>query len=601
MNFLRDGPQMEKESKLWRLLWVWLKPDKKLLYALIVIMIINVTLTVLGPVFLQRAIALMETETDLEPIQRTILLLTGIFSLSLLFVFFVEMTQNIMIAKLNPRFVNRLRLDIYSKLLSNNTTFFDQSEAGHIVSRVTNDTNEIIDSGSRFAEAFSSLIIFIAVLTVMLLFNPIITLASISVAPLLLAAVIGLRRLQRRITRNWRNKLSSVNARFGEVMGSISISKSFGREKRNNALFKELNEKTYHAAKIRGIAIFALGPIQDFVTTLSLIIMLYVSALQVIAGESIAVIFLFIMLRNYLYLPIRNIARSYNRFQSTFAALERILDLIRDNSLLEKEGGEHKKEDIKGNIVFENVNFSYLEDIPVLRNISFSLETGKTLALVGHTGSGKSTLVSLLMKYYEIQQGKIKIDSIPIEEFNTQELRSAIGYVSQDILLFSGTIRENLKLGNDSVTDQQLWDTLDIVQAREFIEMLPDGLDSQVVEGGKNLSQGQKQILSLARALLTDPKILILDEFTASLDIYTEAKIQKAIANLLKNRTSIVIAHRLTTILKADKIIVLRDGELIEEGTHLDLLENKKEYAEIFTKYFSHQLAGIKDLIIKKT
>ncbi|MDH5647865.1 MAG: ATP-binding cassette domain-containing protein, partial [Candidatus Heimdallarchaeota archaeon] len=277
----------------------------------------------------------------------------------------------------------------------------------------------------------------------------------------------------------------------------------------------------------------------------------------------------------------------------SLAALERILSIMSNESNREDHSGVVDGSNIEGNIRFNNVSFSYNETTEVLSNISFNLGVGETLALVGHTGAGKSTIVSLLIRFYDVNYGEILIDNTNINDFYLPSLRSSIGYVAQNTFIFKGTIRQNLKVARLDASDEEIWNAIDVVQAREFIENLPGNLNYEIQEEGTNISQGQRQMISLARVILADPRIIILDEFTSSLDLYTEAKIQNAISVVLKNRTSIVIAHRLTTIINADKILVLANGRIIEEGTHHQLITKNGIYSDIFNKYFEFQLKGL--------
>lgn len=595
MNKKEEKIALMGEERLWNQLWLWLKPDLSLLLILAFVIIVNLVLSITGPIYLKQAIELIDQNKDnFSSVERQVLIFAGIFALALVLSFLTTIIQDLLVAKVNPRFINRLRQDAFRKIINNKISFFDKAEAGRITSRVINDSNELLDSARRFADAFSQLIVLIGVLVVMFIYSPIITVGALSIAPVLFITVVAMRKWRRRIAKKWRSKISSVNSRFAEVMGAIEISKAFGREDENYHEFHELNEETYQAAKIRGLAIFSVSPIQDFLRNLGIIVMLYVAALRVnIVG--ISVVYLFIVLQRYLYDPITAIARSYNRFQSSFAAMERILEIMADKETSEFNKGNIDASDLKGEIVFDNLTFAYENEEYVLKEINFETKPGEVTAIVGHTGAGKTTIVALLSRFYDYKKGngKIYIDGKEITQYDLKNLRQSIGYVAQDVLLFSGSIRENLQIAKKDATDEELWLTLEQVQAREFIETLPDGLDTEIQEGGKNLSKGQKQMLSLARALLSDPKILVLDEFTASLDMYTEAKIQDAIQKLLEKRTSIVIAHRLTTILKADNIIVLENGKLIEKGTHSELLSKEGNYAKIYKKYFSFQLVGL--------
>jgi len=294
---------------------------------------------------------------------------------------------------------------------------------------------------------------------------------------------------------------------------------------------------------------------------------------------------------DYYYYPLLSLARNYSRFQSLFVNLERLLNISENSEIREANTSTKIAEKLQGEVEFKNVNFSYVEDTPVLKNISFHIKPGQHVALVGHTGSGKSTIASLIPRFYKINNGEILIDEVKIQDYELNSLRSVIGLVSQRVLLFKGTIRENMLIGSENASDEDIWDALNAVQAREFIELLPNSLDFLVTEGGKNLSVGQRQMISYARVLLGKPDIIILDEATSAVDLYTEAKIQDSTELLLKGRTSIVIAHRLTTILNSDFIIVLENGEIKQIGPHKELMEQEGPYQDMYQLYFKTQSA----------
>lgn len=592
--------ELVEEKKLWGQLWAWLRPDKPLIIGLMLVMVINTVVAISAPIFLQNALDLLQRVYVRPPSdhEQQIITFSILYTFAMIMTFFTTMSQNLIVAKINARFIHRIRSDAYAKILRNKISFYDDSELGRLVSRIVNDTNELMGSANRFANAFSRLIILIGVLIIMFSYNVQLTLASIAITPILFVAVIMMRKFQRRVAKRWRKSLAIVNGNFGEVMSSISISKAFFREEENFKKFQVLNEETYQAAKIRGYAVFATGPIQDFLKHLGIIILLYVSSIYVAQGLNVTVVYLFILLQQYMFDPISTIARSYNQFQSAFAALERVYTIMADKEISEPTGGENRSS-LVGKIEYRDLTFAYSTGPTVLKDINILIEPKQTVALVGMTGSGKTSIVALLMRFYGDYDGDILIDDVNIQDYNLDHLRREIGYVQQDVLLFSGTILDNLKIAKPDVTTEEVWNALDAVYAREFIETLPDGIHTIIREEGANLSQGQKQMISLARALLADPKILILDEFTSSLDLYTEAKIQQGIAQLLDNRTSIVIAHRLVTILSADKIIVISDGEIAESGTHLQLLANKGKYADVYNKYFSFQISALKPKIKK--
>lgn len=587
------------EGSLWRKLWYWISPDKKYFILLNLVIIINVVVAIIGPYYLQKTISLFEENDNFGPFKREALKNTLIYSISVLLLFIIQVVQKILIVNLNSRVIDRIRAEAFSKVLQNNVSFFDKSESAKLLSRLINDTNELLDSGSRFAHAFSQFFVLLGVFSIMVYLDPILALAAISVTPLLFISAILIRKAQRRISKRWRAKISSVNNRFGEVIGAISITKSFGREEDNLSQFHELNEETYDAAKKRGMVIFAMGPFGDFIRTLGVVVLLFVGVYQINNGTSVATVYFFILLQTFLFDPVAMIARAYSQFQSSFAALERIMAIMADKITTEAIGGDKLADKLIGKIEFSNLTFQYEPNEPVIQNVSFEINPGETIAIVGHTGAGKTTIASLLMGYYRANTGQILFDDNPIDDYNLFSLRKNIGYVSQDVLLFAGTIKENLLLVNPKASEADITKAIQTAQAKEFMETLPHGIDTLILEGGKNLSKGQMQMVSLARALLIDPKILILDEFTSSLDLYTESKIQLGIKEMLQGRTSIVIAHRLTTILNADRILVLENGNLVEQGTHHQLMSNGGIYASIYEKYFSFQLAELKPLIKK--
>jgi ATP-binding cassette, subfamily B, multidrug efflux pump len=373
-------------------------------------------------------------------------------------------------------------------------------------------------------------------------------------------------------------------------MSKISISKAFNREDENLLRFNTINEATFRASVKRGFAIFLFWPITDLLQHALLLSIIAVGTWQVERGLALTTFIMFIILIGYFYWPMINVASNYHQFQIAAASIERIANVSEDTKIWESSTGTLSADDIQGNIQFSDVCFSYDGTTEVLNDISFSIRPGERVALVGHTGAGKSTIASLMVRFYDITKGSITVDGVDLKEYDLESLRNNISLVSQRVLLFKGTVKENLQVANSDATEEDMWEVLDQVQAREFIELLPNGLDSIIEENGKNLSVGQKQMISFARALLSDPKIIILDEATSAMDLYTETKIQDAIDTLLSSRTSISIAHRLTTILKSDKIIVLEDGKIVQMGTHQELVE-QGQYGEMYKLYLSTQSA----------
>ncbi len=579
------------DKELLKYLWNIVKLHFKEFYLVIFLLLLNVAFGTIAPLFFRKALDLIQTN-EISTTLKIVLTPLIAYFLLMLVKWFWEVFQNVFKAKLNAQITKDLRVKAFNGILENNLTFFDNSETGFLTSGLTNDINEMREAGQRFVDLFTSLFRLIITIGILFYFSPKLTLFSVIFLPIFFLVVFSLRKYQRRIAKVWRKNFATVNQRFSETMRSIAISKSFAREEENIKKFTILNEETYKSSIRRGFAIFIIGPINDFFRHMLLIIILAVGTIESFNGNlDVATFYLFIFLMDYYYYPLLSLARNYSRFQSLFVNLERLLNVSENSEIKEINTSLKIAEKLQGEVEFKNVNFSYVKDTPVLKNISFHIKPGQRVALVGHTGSGKSTIAALVPRFYKINNGEILIDRVKIQDYELNSLRSVIGLVSQRVLLFKGTIRENMLIGSENASDEDIWDALDSVQAREFIELLPNSLDFIVTEGGKNLSVGQRQMISYARVLLGKPDIIILDEATSAVDLYTESKIQDSTELLLKGRTSIVIAHRLTTIFNSDFIIVLEDGEIKQIGTHKDLMEQEGPYQDMYQLYFKTQSA----------
>lgn len=584
-------------------LWQHVKKEQRNLALVGVMLLLNTSLAIFAPVFFRNALNLLEDVNDSEKEMLTKSLYSALLIYMILTVlsWFAEATQFIITTHLNAKVIRELRFETYQSLIKNKIEFFDENESGDLVSIVTNDLKELYETGNAFAEVLTSLFRLLAIIVILFYFSPVLTLTSILLMPIFFIITVSVRNYQRRVEKRWRANFGKVNQAFAENMRSIAISKAYNREDENNKRFIELNEATYQASIRRGFAIFINRPTGDFLRNIMLIVLLAVGSWQVqTRGLSVATFYLFIFLIDYYYQPIRSLSRNYNRFQSLFVNLERIL-AITENLNTEDNLGDKSAKNMAGKIEFDNVTFSYVKDINVLQKISFKAEKGSRIALVGHTGAGKTTIASLILKFYDLNSGSIKIDGIDIKDFDLYSLRKNISLVSQRVLLFKGTIRSNLQIANPQATDEEIWDALDAVQARDFIEELPDRLNTEVIEGGRNLSSGQRQMISFARALLSKPKMIVLDEATSAVDLYTESRIQDSTDLLLSGRTSIVIAHRLTTILKSDLIVVLEAGMVKQTGTHEDLMKQDAPYQEMYNLYFETQSAKYLETIKVKS
>ncbi|MHA1796266.1 MAG: ABC transporter ATP-binding protein [Promethearchaeota archaeon] len=586
-----QSSRKHKDKELLGYLWKFVVPYKRKFVAICLLMLINIVLGILSPLSYQRSLKLIEENNQNPQLMQIFPFLLAYF-LIILVKWFTDSMQRYVTIQLNSFITNSMRLKVFDEILQNSIQFYDHAESGVLTSNITNDIQELYETGERFVYVFTSLIRLIVTVGILLSFSPRMTLISMAFLPVFFLISISLRKFQRRVARIWRKNFGKVNQSFSESMRSITISKAFERENENVRRFTQLNELTYKSSVKRGFGIFIMGPVSDFLRHVLLVIILWIGTVEYNSGRlTIAAFSLFVFMFDYYFYPILGLARHYNRFQSLFGILERLLESSEQKDIKESTDYQLPALSLKGEIEFNRVYFAYTPEKPILQNISFKAFPGERIAIVGPTGAGKTTIASILMRFYSHQNGEILIDGEKIESYPLTALRKSIGLVSQRVLLIKGTIRDNLLLGNEGATDDEIWNALDMVQAREFIEMLPQGLDSKVSEKGKNLSSGQRQMLSFARVLLSNPQIIILDEATSAVDLYTEAKIQDAIDILLEGRTSLVIAHRLTTILKSDLIIVIDDGKILQQGTHEELMQQPGPYQNLYQLYFETQSA----------
>lgn len=507
------------------------------------------------------------------------------------FLWILQVVQGILVTIVTQKVIKRIQMETYQSLQEHDLGFFDVQATGEIMSRITNDSQELNNMIAVVGQFVSNFVIVFSVLGIMLAVNWQLGLVALGMGPVVFIVALMFRRFSRRTSGKWRAAIAEVNTSFQESVSGISVAKAFGREAKSKEEFEVINDSTFQMARRRALALTGIWPVLDGVSVLSIFsINLFGGWLVIQSLASASTIVFFILLLNRFLYPLARVASQISTVQSGFAAMERIFSII-DAEKKVKNSANPIRKDITGRITFDNVNHEYVPNVPVLKNINVDIKPGESIAVVGHTGAGKTTIASLLMRFYDIKDGSLKIDDVDIREYDIQHLRSQIGLVSQDVFLFSGTVLDNIKFGRPEATIEEVNEVLDIVAAQEFIDALPDGLETELGERGKGLSAGQRQMISFARTLLTDPKILILDEATAAVDAYTESKIQEALDHLLANRTSIVIAHRLTTIRNSDRILVLDKGELVEEGDHDTLMSKGGLYSELYETYFKHQSA----------
>ena len=608
-EFKKSYDRQYGDIELLKRFWRYLKVYKKYLLFIIVGILVTAVVTILPPSMVQSAFESMANRTKPFP-QAINFMPTSLFLwkfqinlwravypyaigyvLLSLFLWLAQVLLMIVVTIVSQRIIKRIQMETYESLQEHDLMYFDTQSTGQIMSRITNDSQELNDMINVVSRFIANFFILFAVLIWMFAINWRLTFITLGMAPFVFIVAFFFRRITRLTTGKWRAAIGEVNASFQESVAGISVAKAFGRERKSKEEFEVINQATFYHAKKRAFAVMGIWPLMDGISTIGVFgITLYGGWLIFGDLATSSVILLFLLLLNRFLYPLVQVASQFSVIQSGFAAMERIFSIVDAKKEIVNPANPISKE-LQGQITFEDVYHQYVQGELVLKDINLKIQPGESIAVVGHTGAGKTTIASLLMRFYDISKGSIKIDNVDIREYDLHNLRSQIGLVSQDVFLFSGTVLDNIRYGNPEASLSEVQKVIDIVSAQEFIDALPDGLETELGERGKGLSSGQRQMVSFARTLLTDPKILILDEATAAVDAYTEWKIQEALDKLLADRTSIVIAHRLTTIKNSDRIIVLDQGEIVEEGDHESLMKDKGLYSELYETYFKHQSA----------
>lgn len=480
--------------------------------------------------------------------------------------------------------VNDLRKEVFRKILYQNISFYDHMPIGVLTTRTINDIEAVNDIFSEgIISITSDLLTIIAIIAVMAFTDWKLTLICLAPFPALIIATYWFKESVNKSFQRVRNAVAQLNAFVQEHLTGMYIVQAFAAEKREGAKFNEIN-KEHRNANIKGIFAYSVFfPIVEIILASSLALLVWAGAKRMLHYDvTPGVIISFVMYLNLLFRPLRMMADKFNTLQMGMIAGDRIFTILDNNDYLHNNG-TYKPNNVNGAVAFKDVHFSYKPRVPVLKGISFKIEPGKTMAVVGHTGAGKTSIISILNRLYEIEKGQILIDGHDLHEYDIHELRKHIGIVLQDVFLFSGSIYDNITLRNTDIPISKVEEVAKMLGIHDFIMRLPGDYNFNVMERGATLSQGQRQLLSFARALLYNPSILILDEATSSVDSESEQLIQHAIDTLIQGRTSIVIAHRLSTIRKADQIIVMDKGQIIESGNHDSLIHQQGVYYDLYT------------------
>ncbi|MFC7440905.1 ABC transporter ATP-binding protein [Laceyella putida] len=481
--------------------------------------------------------------------------------------------------------VRRLRVDVFGKVQHLGLSFFDRIPDGSLVSRITNDTEAIKELFIYVLSSFlQNFMMVVGVFIAMYILDWELALWASLFLPIVVGLMQGFRHLSSKVYRVLRSKLSQMNAKINESINGMNMIQALRQEERMCNEFARLNEDHYRAT-MKNIRLFGLmlRPATQLLSVLAVVMVLnYFGGLSFSQSIQVGVLYGFIDLFGRFFEPINQMMMRLNQLQQSVVSAERVFALLDQTEYAPRKEGDAHPVITAGRIEFDNVTFSYDGKTDVLKNISFVAEPGQTVALVGHTGSGKSSIINLLMRFYQVNQGEIRIDGHPLKSFDEEELRSKMGLVLQDPFLFVGDVKSNIRLHNASITDEEIKAAAEFVQATSFIEKLPRQYEEPVVERGATFSSGQRQLISFARTMAFQPKILVLDEATASIDTETEEAIQTALEKMRKGRTTIAIAHRLSTIQDADLILVLHRGEIVERGTHQELLAKQGLYHKMY-------------------
>lgn len=588
-----------KDGEIIKRLLKYAKPYTKSFIVVFLLMIVSIAHEIISPLIMGD---LVETIGGKDGFELSYLFYAIITYVAILIVSLLSTyAQSIILQKTGQRIVSNMREDLYEHISSLSHNQLNKIPVGTLVTRVTNDTNSIsITFTNIIVNLLKNCFIIIGVLAAMLILNYMLTLMVLCFVPFVVIFAFVFRKFSRKAHRKVKNGTTDINIFLSEHLSGMKIIQIFNREERKQQTFEEKNS-TLRKAKLGQMFVFGIfRPMVYMLYISSVLCLFYLGARGYIGGWSFlgqvitsGVIVSFYSYINKFFNPIQNLAEQFNRLQASFASAEKIFTIFDIVPEVVDEPDAIELDHVEGNIEFKNVWFSYLPDEWVLRDVSFKVNAGDTVAFVGATGSGKTTILSLICRNYDIQKGQILIDGIDIRKIKISSLRRHFGQMLQDVFLFSGTIRSNIILGLEGVGDEEIMKSCEYVNADKFIGKLEGGLDEVVRERGNNFSAGQRQLLSFARTIIHKPSVMILDEATANIDTETEVLIQDSLEKMMNIGTMLMVAHRLSTIQHADNIIVLSHGEIIEQGNHAELLKQKGKYYKLYTlQYHKEKLSG---------
>jgi ATP-binding cassette subfamily B protein/subfamily B ATP-binding cassette protein MsbA len=580
-----DRPQQAQDVRatLERLV-TYLRPHAGLLLIAGLMMVLNSLFQILGPYLTGRAVDQFIGEGDRQGLNRTMLLLLGAYLGGLV----TRGVQTLVTVTMGQRVLYRMRERIFEHFQRLSLEFFDRRETGDLMSRLTNDTEAINNTlNMGLPQLLGNIVFLIGVLIAMLALDWQLALISMVVLPLMFVSTLFFSKRVRAASRLSRQTLGEVSSELEENIAGVKVVQAFGREEQTAQEFRQVNAQNRDANVQAQTVTSAFRPTLDIFSTVGIALVLGAGGVMALDGAvTVGLIFAFLGYVRRFFQPVRAIGMLYAQVQTAIASAERIFELLDTPSQVEDRSDAARLDEVEGRIVFEHVTFAYEEGETVLRDVSFTTEPGEMVAIVGPTGAGKTTMVNLLMRFYDVMEGRVLVDGYDVRDVQKESLRDQIGMVLQDTFLFAGTIMENIRYGRLDATDGEAIAAARTAGADGFIRRLPDGYDTELSERGASLSLGQRQLIAIARAMLANPRILILDEATSSVDTRTERVIQAGMRKLMKGRTSLVIAHRLSTIREADQVLVLCEGRIVERGTHDALLAAEGFYHALYMSQF---------------
>ncbi len=577
--------RLYSDSYLFKRIANYFSSQKRVLWTIAGLLVFYSVLGTVFPVLISIAIQLLDNKEDRT---RLVLLLVGLF-IAAIIDYLCNWWRGRMITRLIGDGISQMRSDAFAAAVNRDLGFYDDNKSGKIVSRITSDTQEFGNILVIFSDIFVQMVQIVILGAVLISRSKELSLLVLLWLPIFIVLSLVFRYLARVVGRQGSRAMAAVNDNIQESVSGISIAKNFRRENLIYDEFVSVNKQSYSINLRRGYVLALIFPVLNVLSGFGSASILYFGAQAVVSGAiNVGSWYLFVQSVERFWFPIINLASFWGQLQQGLSSAERIFALI-DSTNKVNQIADVPVNKLTGSVEFRDVVFEYKPNTPVLDHFSLTIQPGESLAFVGHTGAGKSTIAKLIARFYEFQSGELLIDGQDIRSLNIQSFRSKLGIVSQSPFLFSGTIADNIRYSKPEAADAEVEAVAKSIGDGEWLETLPDGLQTDVGERGAHLSMGQRQLVSLLRVLLQRPPIFILDEATASIDPFTETQIQEALDKILAQSTSILIAHRLSTVRSADRIIVLREGKIIEQGNHEALMEQGGHYAELYNTYFRHQ------------